>query len=66
MEVTVGARLRKKQGRMAVDGSGWKPTDLGRQSWEGSRDGHRTCATAKSRQEASRREVTVADTRRRN
>jgi len=55
MEVTVGYRLRKKRRRMAADGSGWKCTDLGRQGWEGGRDGRRTRATARSRQEASGR-----------
>jgi len=65
MEVTVGCRLRKKRRRMAEDGSGWKRTDLGRQRWEGCRDGHRTRATARSMQEASRREVNGADTMRR-
>ena len=49
--------------RMAADRSGWKQTDLGRQRCEGSRDGRRTCATARSRQEASRREDKGADTR---
>jgi len=63
MEVTVGCRLGKKRGRMAVDGSGWKRTDLGRQMCEGSRDGRRMRATARSRQEASRREDKGADTR---
>jgi len=63
MELTVGCRLRKKRPRMAVDGSGRKRTDLGRQRCEGSRDGHRTRATARSRQEASRREDKGADTR---
>jgi len=63
MEVTVGCRLRKKRRRMAADRSGWKRTDLGRQMWEGSRDGHQTHATARSRQEASRGEVKGVDTR---
>jgi len=63
MEMTVGCRLRKKRRRMAADGSGWKRTDLGRQRCEGSRDGRRTRATARSRQEASRREDKGADTR---
>jgi len=52
MEMTVGCTLRKKRRRMAADGSGWKRTDLGRQRCEGSRDGRRTRATARSRQEA--------------
>jgi len=63
MEVTVGCRLRKKPRRMAADGSGWKRPDLGHQRCEGSRDGRRTRATARSRQEASRREDKGADTR---
>jgi len=63
MEMTVGCRLRKKPRRMAADGSGWKRTDLGRQRCEGSRDGRPTRATARSRQEASRREDKGADTR---
>jgi len=63
MEMTVGCRLRKQQRRMAADGSGWKWTDLGRQRCEGSRDGRWTRATARSRQEASRREDQGADTR---
>jgi len=63
MEMTVGCRLRKKRRRMAADGTGWKRTDLGHQRCEGSRDGHRTRATARSRQEASRREDKGADTR---
>jgi len=63
MEVTVGCRLRKKRGRMAADGSGWNRTDLGSQRCEGSRDGGRTCATTRSRQQASRREDKGADTR---
>jgi len=63
MEVTTGCRLRKRQRRMAADGRGWKPTDLGRQRWEGSRDGRLTHATARSRQKASRQEVKGADTR---
>jgi len=63
MQMTVGCRLRTKQRRMAADGSGWKRTDLGRQRCEGSRDGHRTRAIARSRQEASRREDKGADTR---
>jgi len=63
MEMTVGCRLRKKRRRMAADGSGRKRTDLGRQRCEGSRDGRRTRATARSRQEASRREDKGADTR---
>ena len=54
MEMTVGSRLRKKRPRMAGDGSGWKWTDLCRQRCESSRDGRRTRATARSRQEASR------------
>jgi len=66
MEMTVGCRLRKKRRRMAADGSGWKRTDLGRQRCEGSRDGRRTCATARSRQDASRRGDKGADTRARN
>jgi len=66
MELTVGCRLRKKRRRMAADGSGWRRTDLGRQRCEGSRDGRRTRATARSRQEASRREEKGADTRGRN
>jgi len=63
MEMTVECRLRKKRRRMAADGSGWKRTDLGRQRYEGSRDGRRARATARSRQEASRREDKGADTR---
>jgi len=63
MEVTVGCTLRKKRRRMAVDRSGWKRTDLGRQRWKGRRDGGWTPTTARSRQEASRREVKQADTR---
>jgi len=63
MEVTVGCRIRKNHGRMAVDGSGWKRTDLGRQRCEGSRDGRRMRPTARSRQEASRQEDKGADTR---
>ena len=63
IEVTVGCRLRKKRRRMAADRSGWKRTHLGRQRWEGSRDGRRTRATARSRQQASRREVKGVDTR---
>jgi len=63
MEVTVGCRLRNKRRRMAADGSRWKRTDLGRQRCEGSRDGRRTRANARSRQEASRREDKGADTR---
>jgi len=63
MEVTVGCRLRKKRGRMAADGSGWKRTDLGRQRCEGSRDGCLTRPTARSSQEASRREDKGMDTR---
>ena len=63
MEMTVGCSLRKKRRWMAADGSGWKRTGLGRQRCEGSRDGRRTCATATSRQEASRREDKGADTR---
>jgi len=63
MEMTVGCRLRKKRGRMAADGSGWKRTDPGRQRCEGSRDGRRTRATARRRQDASRREDKGADTR---
>jgi len=63
MKMTVGCRLRKKQRRMAADGSGLKRTDLGRQRCEGSRDGPRMHATARSRQEASRREDKGADTR---
>ena len=62
MEMTVGCKLRKKRHRMAAEGSGWKRTDLGRQRGEGSRDGGRTRATARSRQEASRREDKGADT----
>ena len=54
MKVTVGCRLTKKRRRMAADGTGWKRTDLGRQRWERSRNGRRTRATARSRQEASR------------
>jgi len=53
MEVTVGCRLRKKRPRIAADGSGWKPTDLGHQRCEGSRHGRQRCATSRSRQEAS-------------
>jgi len=63
MEMTVGCRLRKKRCRMAADGSGWKRTDEGRQRCEGSRDGRRTRATARWRQEASRQEDKGADTR---
>jgi len=48
---------------MAADGSGWKRTDLGRQRSEGSRECRRVRATARSWQEASRREDTGADTR---
>jgi len=48
---------------MVADGSGWKQADLSRQRWEGTSDGRRTCATARSRQEASRQEVKGADTR---
>ena len=48
---------------MAADGSGWKLTDLSRQRCEGSRDGRRMRATARSRQKASRREDKGADTR---
>jgi len=66
MEMTVWCRLRKKRRRMAADGSGWKQTDLGRHRCEGSRDGRLTRATARSRQEASRREDQGADTRGRN
>jgi len=66
IEMTVGCRLRKKRRRMAADGSGWKRTDLGRQRCEGSRDGHRTHTTPRSRQEASRGEDKGADTRGRN
>jgi len=66
MEMTVGCRLRKKRRRMVADGSGWKRTDLGRQRCEGRRDGRRTRTTARSRQEASRREDKGADTRGRN
>jgi len=62
MEMTVGCKLRKKRRRMAADGRGWKRTDLGRQRCEGSRDGGRTRAIARSRQEASRREDKGADT----
>jgi len=51
---------------MAADGSGWKWTDVGLQRCEGSRDGRRTPATARNRQEASRREDKGADTRGRN
>jgi len=56
IDMTVGCRLRKKRRRMAADRSGSKRTDLGRQRCEGCRDGCRTRATARSRQEASRRE----------
>jgi len=63
MEMTAGCRLRKKRRRMAADGSGWKRTDLGHQRCVGSRDGRRRHATARSRQEASRREDKGADTR---
>jgi len=66
MEMTVGCRLRKKRRRMAADGSGWKRTDLRHQRSEGSRDGRRRRATARSRQEASRREDKGVDTRGRN
>jgi len=62
MEVTVRCRLRKKQGRMAADRSRRKWTDLGCQRCEGSRDGRRTPANARGRQEASRREDKGADT----
>jgi len=48
---------------MAADGSGWKRTDLGRQRCEGTRDGHQTHATARSKQEASRCEDNGADIR---
>jgi len=63
MEMTVGCGLRKKRRRMAADGSGWMRTDLGRPRCEGIRDGGRTRATARSRQEARRREDKGADTR---
>jgi len=63
MEVTVGCRLRKKRHRMTAAGSRWKRTDLGRQRCERGRDGRRTRATARSRQEASRQEDKGADTR---
>ena len=63
MEMTVGCRLRKKRRRMAPDGSGWRRTDLGRQRCEGSRDGRRMRAAARSMQEASTREDKGADTR---
>jgi len=63
MEVTVGCRLRNKRRRMTADGSRWKQTDLGRQRCKGGRDGRRTRATARSRQEASRQEDKAADTR---
>jgi len=63
MEVIVGCRLRKKRHRMAADRRRWQQTDLGCPRWEGSRDGRWTCATARSRQEASRREDKGADTR---
>ena len=63
MKVTVGCRLGKKRHRMAVDGSGWKRTDLGRQRCEGRRDGRPTRTNARSRQEASREEDKGADTR---
>jgi len=66
IEMTVGCRLRNTRRRMAADGSGWKRTDLGRQRCEGSRDGRRTRATARSRQEASRRDDKGADRRGRN
>ena len=64
LEMTVGCRLRKKRRRMAADGSRWKRTDLSRQRCEGSRDGRRMRATARSRQEASRKEDKGADTKR--
>ena len=63
VEMTGGCRLRKKRRRMAADGSGWKRTDLGRQRWESRRDGGWTRTTARSRQQACRREVKQADTR---
>ena len=66
MKVPVGCRIRKERCRMAADGSRWKRTDLGRQRWEGSRDGRRKDATARSRQEASRQEDKGADTRARH
>jgi len=63
MEVTVECRLRKKRHIIAADRSGWKRTNLGRQRWDGSRDGCWTRATTRSRQEASRPEDNGADTR---
>ena len=63
IEVTVGCRLRKKRRRIALDGSGWKRTDLGRQRCEGTSDGRRKRANARSRQEASRGEHKGADIR---
>ena len=63
MEVTVGCRLKQKGCRIAADGSGRKRADLGHQRWEGSRDGPRTCANPRRRQETTRREVKGADTR---
>jgi len=63
MEMTVGCRIRKKRRRMPAHGSGWKRTDLGRQRCEGSSDGRRTRAIARSRQAASKREDKGADTR---
>ena len=63
IEMTVGCGLRKKRRRMAADGSGWMRTDLGHQRCQGIRDGRRTRATARSRQEARRREDKGADTR---
>jgi len=63
MEMTVGCRLRKKLRRIAADGSGWKRTDLGRQRCERSRDRRQMRATARSRQEASRRQDKRADPR---
>jgi len=63
MEMTVGCRLRKKRRRMAAEGSRSKRTDLGHQRCEGTRDGRRPRATARSRQEANRREDKGADTR---
>jgi len=63
MEGTVGCRPRKKRSRMPADGSGWKRTDPGRQRCEGSRDGRRMRANARSRKEASRPGDKEADTR---
>jgi len=51
---------------MAADGSGWKRTDLGHQRCEGSRDGRRTRANARSRQEVSSRDDKGANTRARH